>query len=43
MPPENEILHKMSRPFRCEEYYEGDTDEKNCNTDDSLSGNYDIV
>ena len=39
MTPEKEIPHKMSWPFQRKEYYEGDTDEKNRNTDDSQSDN----
>ena len=39
MHPENEIPHKISRPFQHKVYYEGNTNEKNCNTDDSQSDN----
>ena len=33
----------MSRPFLRKEYYEGDTDENNHNTDDSRYENDDFV
>ena len=39
MHAEKEIPQKPSWPFRSEEYYEFDTDEKNRNTDDSKSDN----
>ena len=39
MHAEKEIPQKPSWPFRSEEYYEFDTDEKNRNTDDSKSEN----
>ena len=33
MHPENEIPHKISRPFQHKVDYKGDTDEKDRNTD----------
>ena len=41
--PEKEIPHKTYRPFWREENYEGDTNEKIRNTDDSWSENDDYV
>ena len=35
MHPENESLHKISRPFQHKIYYEGDTDDNNLDDDDS--------
>ena len=35
--------HETSRPFQDKEYYEGDTDEDNCYTDDSWTRNDDCV
>ena len=43
MHAEKESPQNTSWPFRSEEYYEFDTDEKNRNTDDSKSDNDDFV
>ena len=43
MPPEKESPHKMSRPFRRKEDYEGDINEENRNTDYSRSNKGDFV
>ena len=43
MHPENNILHQMSWPFQHKVDYERDTDENNCNNNDSQSENDDFV
>ena len=43
MQPEKESPHKTSQPFQRKEDYEGDTDENNSNTNDSISENDDFV
>ena len=40
---ENESPHKISWLFQNKVGYEGDTDENNCDTDDSQSENDDFV
>ena len=43
MHPENQIPHKMYRPFQHKVDYEGDANENNYNTNDSQLDHYDFV
>ena len=43
MHTKNESQQKMYQPFQHKVDYEGDTDQKNCDTDNSKSENYNLV